>query len=148
MAELMTGRALFPGDDQIDQITKVLKLCGTPTNETLSKITSEEAILYIRSLPQMDKKDFQAEFPGANPQAIDLLEKMLEVDADKRITAEETLAHPYLAEYAAPTDEPNSQVYDQTFEDYELSIQDWKDKIWNEIKSFNSIANNHNHCEL
>ena len=30
--------------------------------------------------------------------AIDLLEKMLEVDADKRITAEETLAHPYLAE--------------------------------------------------
>ena len=99
---------------------------------------------------------------------------MLEVDADKRITAEETLAHPYLAEvytyssqitlfsslfplrpiwvsrlkryfifnlffspicllifhvyhqYADPTDEPNSQVYDQTFEDYELSIQDWK----------------------
>jgi len=148
MAELMTGRALFPGDDQIDQITKVLKLCGTPTNETLSKITSEEAILYIRSLPQMDKKDFQAEFPGANPQAIDLLEKMLEVDADKRITAEETLAHPYLAEYADPTDEPSSQVYDQTFEDYELSIQDWKDKIWNEIKSFNSMPNNHNHCEL
>ena len=30
--------------------------------------------------------------------AIDLLERMLEVDADKRITAEETLAHPYLAE--------------------------------------------------
>ena len=27
---------------EIDQITKVLKLCGTPTNETLSKITSEE----------------------------------------------------------------------------------------------------------
>ena len=27
-----------------------------------------QAILYIRSLPQMDKKDFQAEFPGANPQ--------------------------------------------------------------------------------
>ena len=29
-------------------------------------------------------------------------------------------------QYADPTDEPNSQVYDQTFEDYELSIQDWK----------------------
>ena len=33
--------------------------------------------------------------------AIDLLERMLEVDADKRITAEETLAHPYLAEVHA-----------------------------------------------
>ena len=31
-------------------------------------------------------------------------------------------------QYADPTDEPNSQVYDQTFEDYELSIQDWKGK--------------------
>ena len=30
--------------------------------------------------------------------AIDLLEKMLEVDADKRIRAEQTLSHPYLAE--------------------------------------------------
>jgi len=68
MAELLTGRPLFPGDDQIDQITKVLTICGTPTNETLSKITSEEAILYIRSLPRMEKKDFQTVFPGSNPQ--------------------------------------------------------------------------------
>ena len=52
---------------EIDQITKVLNICGTPTNETLNKITSEEAILYIRSLPTMEKKDFQTVFPGANP---------------------------------------------------------------------------------
>ena len=86
MAELLTGRPLFPGDDrksaglwpvqfsnskssdvEIDQITKVLSICGTPTSETLNKITSEEAILYIRSLPTMEKKDFQTVFPGANP---------------------------------------------------------------------------------
>ena len=30
--------------------------------------------------------------------AIDLMEKMLEVDADKRITAAQTLSHPYLEE--------------------------------------------------
>ena len=75
-----------------------MNICGTPTNETLSKITSEEAILYIRSLPTMEKKDFQTVFPGANPLAIDLMEKMLEVDAEKRITAAQTLFHPYLEE--------------------------------------------------
>ena len=54
---------------------------------------------------------------------------MLSLDTDKRITAEQTLAHPYLAQYADPSDEPNSQAYDQTFEDYDISVQEWKGKI-------------------
>lgn len=33
---------------------------------------------------------------------------MLELDADRRPTAEEALAHPYLAQYADPTDEPTA----------------------------------------
>ena len=84
----------------------------------MEKISSVEAKNYINSLPKMDKKDFRSVFEGANPVAIDLLEKMLEIDPDRRITAEQTLAHPYLAQYADPTDEPNSAPYDQTFEDY------------------------------
>jgi len=135
MAEMLTGKTLFPGTDHIDQLTRILVLCGTPTDETLSKITSEEARNYIRSLPKMEKKNFHEVFKGANPLAIDLLEKMLELDADKRITAEETLAHPYLAQYADPSDEPNSQAYDQTFEDFDLSVQEWKENVWNEVNS-------------
>ena len=46
----------------------------------------------------MPAKNFRIVFEGANPVAIDLLEKMLEIDPDKRITAEQTLAHPYLAQ--------------------------------------------------
>ena len=37
--------------------------------------------------------------------AVDLLEKMLNLDTDKRLTAEQALAHPYLATYADPEDE-------------------------------------------
>lgn len=51
---------------------------------------------------------------------------MLELDADKRMTAEKALAHPYLAQYADPTDEPNSPPYDQSFEDMELNVEKWK----------------------
>ncbi len=58
--------------------------------------------------------------------AIDLLERMLELDAEKRITAEQALAHPYLAQYADPSDEPTSLPYDQTFEDFDLPVEQWK----------------------
>ena len=32
----------------------------------------------------------------------------------------------YLFQYADPTDEPNSAPYDQTFEDYDLQVSEWK----------------------
>lgn len=76
----------------------------------------------------MKKREFKEVFRGANPQAIDLLEKMLELDSDKRITAEQALAHPYLEKYSDPTDEPSSQPYDQSFEEHELSTEKWKGK--------------------
>jgi len=136
MAEMLTGKALFPGTDHIDQLTRILVLCGTPNEETLSKITSEEAQNYIRSLPKMERKNFSEVFKGANPLAIDLLEKTLDLDSDKRITAEQALAHPYLSVYSDPQDEPNSQPYDQTFEDLDLSVDQWKEYVWNEVQNF------------
>jgi len=60
-----------------------------------------------------------------------LLEEMLELDADKRMTAEKALAHPYLTQYADPTDEPNSPPYDQSFEDMELNVEKWKGELQN-----------------
>jgi len=51
---------------------------------------------------------------------------MLELDAGKRITAEQALAHPYLVQYADPTDEPVSLPYDQSFEDMDLPVEKWK----------------------
>lgn len=44
-------------------------------------------------------------------------------------------------QYADPSDEPESHVYDQTFEDYELSIQDWKGQDFN-INLASDVFNN------
>lgn len=62
------------------------------------------------------------------PSAVDLLEKMLVLDTDKRITAAEALAHPYFAQYHDPEDEPVAEPYDQSFESRELAIDEWKRK--------------------
>lgn len=136
MAELLTGRTLFPGTDHIHQLNLIMEILGTPCDEFMNKISSESARNYIQSLPPLKKKDFKEVFKGANPLAIDLLEKMLELDADKRITAEQALGHKYLSQYADPTDEPVSAPYDQSFEDMELTVEQWKELVYKEVEEF------------
>lgn len=87
-----------------------------------------QARRYIESIAPQKKRDFKDVFRGANPLAIDLLERMLELDADKRITAEQALAHSYLEKYADPNDEPVSALYDQSFETNDFPLEVWKGK--------------------
>lgn len=61
--------------------------------------------------------------------AVDLLEKMLVLDTDKRITASKALAHPYFSQYHDPDDEPEADPYDQSFESRELEIEEWKSRL-------------------
>lgn len=112
----------------IHQLNLIMDLLGTPNDEFMAKITSESARTYIKSLPVLPKKNLQECFPGANPQAVDLLKLMLELDSDIRITAEQALSHPYLSQYHDPTDEPVSETYDQNLEDMELPVNEWKGK--------------------
>ncbi len=43
-------------------------------------------------------------FPSAPPLALDLMAKCLRFNPDKRITADEALRHPYIAEFACEAD--------------------------------------------
>ena len=51
---------------------------------------------------------------------------MLTLDPEERITAEEALRHKYFRQYHDPSDEPTAEALDQSFEEEELSIQEWK----------------------
>lgn len=66
MAELVRGKPLFKGRDYVDQLNQILDVCGTPDEETLNRIGSERAALYIRSLPYTPKKQLSTIFPEAS----------------------------------------------------------------------------------
>ncbi len=60
--------------------------------------------------------------------AVDLLEGMLQLDPETRLTAMQGLSHPFLAEYHDPESEPESGPYDDSFESLELAVGEWKSK--------------------
>lgn len=86
---------------------KILNTLGTPSERTLSRVGSPRAQEYIRSLPYKPGVPFQQLFPGANPQGLDLLRRLLTYDPSERISCKQALTHPYLSVWHDPADEPS-----------------------------------------
>uniref|UniRef100_H3B998 Mitogen-activated protein kinase 12 n=3 Tax=Latimeria chalumnae TaxID=7897 RepID=H3B998_LATCH len=94
----------------------------------------------IKSLPKVQKKDFESIFKHPNPLAVSIMEKMLVLDAEKRITAAEALAHPYFEQFRDPEEETEAEPYDDTFDNMDLSLDEWKRLTFNELMSFKPLA--------
>nr|BAC02940.1 mitogen-activated protein kinase [Halocynthia roretzi] len=106
LAEMLNNRPLFPGKHYLDQLNHILGVLGSPNNEDLSCIINEKARAYLLSLPLKPKVPWVGMYPNADKKALDLLDKMLTFNPNKRITVVEALAHPYLEQYYDPADEP------------------------------------------
>ncbi len=94
-AELLGRTAIFPGENYLDQIQRVISVLGTQGYEDISFISNQQALDYLKSLPKRSKINLQSMYPQANPLSLDLLTKMLAFNPNKRYTAEECLNHPY-----------------------------------------------------
>lgn len=112
MAELLARKPLFPGDDYIHQLQLINDTLGSPSEADMEFISSEKAKRFMRALPIRQRVSFASVFPQVPPEAVDLLERALQFDPRKRITVDEALAHPYLAEMSVIEDEQGSVVTD------------------------------------
>lgn len=96
MAEMATKVPLFHGDSEIDQLFRIFKTLGTPTEDVWPGVTSLKA--YKPTFPQWKRNIFRALVPQLCKSGQDLLEKMLIYDPHKRMNAKSALDHPYFDE--------------------------------------------------
>ncbi|XP_016952149.1 putative mitogen-activated protein kinase 14C [Drosophila biarmipes] len=138
LAEMITGHALFPGNGYLNQLECLLNIMGTPSQEFTGGIHVEHSHKYLERYPYREKQDFYQLFPNANPQALDLMEKMLEMVPERRITADDAMLHPFLRDLIEPHHgvEDIAPAYDQNFENIVLPVKCWRELLSHEIDNF------------
>ncbi|XP_028815143.1 mitogen-activated protein kinase 12 [Denticeps clupeoides] len=140
MAEMLLGKPLFKGNDHLDQLTEIMKITGTPTQEFICKLQSQDAKNYIAKLPKLKKKDLQTLLPKANPQAVSVLDHMLLLDPECRATASKALQLPYFSDLRDTEEQVEVQPYDNSMDHTDLTVDQWKRHTFTEILSFQPPA--------
>ena len=101
-AEMVTGKPLFMGKNESDQLKKIFKIRGTPSDtyapslKELSEWGVGENV--FESWPEDDIKKY---VPNLDTEGVDLLLKFLQIEPEKRISAEEALKHPFFDDIKA-----------------------------------------------
>ncbi|CAG8436297.1 3034_t:CDS:2 [Diversispora eburnea] len=106
MAEMYTGRPLFPGTTNDDQLIKIFRIMGTPTETTWAGVTQYPD--YHKPYPNYNLQDMTQMLPMIDPKGMDLLTKLLVYDPEKRITAKKALLHEYFSDVCAPDGTPHN----------------------------------------
>ncbi|RDA93352.1 hypothetical protein CP533_0333 [Ophiocordyceps camponoti-saundersi (nom. inval.)] len=96
MAEMYTGRPLFPGTTNEDQIIRIFRIMGTPTERTWPGITQYPE--YKPTFQMYATQDLRNILPAIDPTGIDLLQRMLQLRPELRISAHEALQHPWFSD--------------------------------------------------
>ncbi|XP_022079981.1 cyclin-dependent kinase 1-like [Acanthaster planci] len=96
-AEMVTKRPLFHGDSEIDQLFRIFRTLGTPTDQSWPGVT--ELPDYKPTFPNWTTNNLTKSVKTLDPEGMDLLQKMLIYDPAKRISCKAALKHPYLRDY-------------------------------------------------
>ena len=95
LGEMVLRKPLFNDDSQIGILTKIFSLLGVPDS---SSWADAEQLDHYKLFDNGDVVTIKKKFINFSPLGIDLLEKMIVLDPNKRISTQDALQHPYFNE--------------------------------------------------
>ncbi|KAL9875152.1 cyclin-dependent kinase 5 homolog isoform X2 [Glossina fuscipes] len=90
------GRPLFPGSDVLDQLMKIFRVLGTPTEESWPGVTHLSDYVALPHFPAITS--WSQIVPRLSSKGRDLLQKLLVCRPNQRVSAEQAMQHPYFAD--------------------------------------------------
>mmetsp|Transcript_17447 Transcript_17447/g.32933 ORF Transcript_17447/g.32933 Transcript_17447/m.32933 type:complete len:410 (-) Transcript_17447:35-1264(-) len=139
--ELIARRVLFPGQDYLDQVKKIINVLGTPTEEELQWLRSSVAAqgFVKRNCPAVPRTSWQAKIPQASPAAVEVFGAMLRFEPATRPSAQEALRLPYFQELVREEDFKTDmcvEPIDWAFDDFQPTRESLQELIYNECLSY------------
>ena len=106
-AELLAKEPLFQGKNEVDQLSKIFTLLGTPTNETwpgFRSLPNAKALHPVLSNPKTTSTATltASKFPYLTNSGLRLLSSLLSMNPSPRPTATEIVKHAYFKEDPRP----------------------------------------------
>ncbi|XP_057502998.1 probable serine/threonine-protein kinase At1g54610 [Actinidia eriantha] len=89
LAELLAGKPIMPGRTEVEQLHKIYKLCGSPSDEYWKKSKLPNATLFKPREPY--KRCVSETFKHFPPSSLPLIETLLAIDPAERKTATDAL---------------------------------------------------------
>mmetsp|Transcript_30473 Transcript_30473/g.41286 ORF Transcript_30473/g.41286 Transcript_30473/m.41286 type:complete len:305 (-) Transcript_30473:853-1767(-) len=96
LAEMANLHPLFPGDSEIDELFRIFRTFGTPTEEVWQGVTGLPG--FQTQFPTWQRGNLRRLVPSLDEDAVDLLEKLCTYDPTQRISMQDALRHPFLAD--------------------------------------------------
>lgn len=92
LSELFSRKPLFPGRSESDQLTRIFRLIGSPSQQEWPPDIS----ISWKTFSSFRSPDWQSLLPLMDPSSRDLLSLMLTFDPSKRLSAQQVLHHAFL----------------------------------------------------
>ncbi|KAJ6353958.1 hypothetical protein OIU76_002895 [Salix suchowensis] len=133
LAELLAGKPIMPGRTEVEQLHKIYKLCGSPSDEYWKKSRLPNATLFKPREPY--KRSIRETFKSFPPSSLPLIETLLAIDPVERQTATAALkseffaTEPYACEPSSLPKYPPSKEMDAKRRDDEARRQRAASKV-------------------